>query len=53
MKKLYASRLTSVWLTEVQVSSRLLGHGKVGKTMTKAEIYHVEEPNLMRRVSWL
>ena len=30
-----------------------LGYGKMGKTMTKARIYHVKEPNLMRRVSWL
>ena len=44
--------LPNVSLIEVQVSGRLLGHGKVGKTMTKARIYHVKEPNLMRRVSW-
>ena len=30
-----------------------LGYGKMGKTMTNAKIYHVKEPNLMRRVSWL
>ena len=28
MKKLYASRLTSVWLIEVQISGRLLGAWK-------------------------
>ena len=53
IKKYMHQYLLSVWLTEVQVSGRFLGHGKVGKTMTKAEIYHVKEPNLMRRVSWL
>ena len=30
-----------------------LEHGNVSKTMTNAGIYHVKEPNLMRRVSWL
>ena len=53
MKSYMHQDLLSVWLTKVQVSGRLLGHGKVGKTMTKAKIYHVKEPNLMRRVSWL
>ena len=45
--------LPSVWLIEVQVSGRLLEHGNESKTMRKARIYHVKEPNLMRRVSWL
>ena len=48
INKLNASRLI-----ELQVSCRLLGHGKEGKTMTKAKIYHVKETNLMRRVAWL
>ena len=29
-----------------------LEHDKESKTMTNSGIYHVKEPNLMRRVSW-
>ena len=46
MKKLYASRLTKCladW-SEFRIQVDCLGHGNVGKTMTKAEIYHVKEP---------
>ena len=43
------------WYNDTLVKFQVdcLGHGNVGKTMTKAKIYHAKEPNLMRRVSWL
>ena len=39
--------------TLVKFQVDYLEHGNEGNTMTNIEIYHVKEPNLMRRVSWL